>query len=90
MQTVIQTERVFLVSLPLPTQLTMSHPPSWLLQLLTQILNQKPNTPTRSLILNQKRNILNRIVTRSPVMLLMSLVLDLLKISDCTAGIRRN
>lgn len=77
MQTVEQKERVFSMSLPWPDQLTMTHLLTWHLQILTLTLTltQKPNN------LSRERSIL----TRSPVMLLlMSLALDLLKISDCT------
>jgi hypothetical protein len=79
MQTVEQKERVFSMSLPWPDQLTMTHLLTWLLRILTltrtRTLTQEPN--------NQSRE--RSILTRSPVMLLlMSLALDLLKISDCT------
>jgi len=77
MQTVEQKERVFSMSLPWPDQLTMTHLLTWLLRILTltRTLTQEPNN------LSRERSIL----TRSPVMLLlMSSVLDLLKISDCT------
>jgi hypothetical protein len=55
---------------------------------LTLIQNQKPNNLPR--FLNQKPYTLTRFVTRPLVMLLLSLVLNLLKISDYTTKIRRN